>query len=578
MGAALYQVMRVFGNGRGLRAVVLAAVVLGLIAPIAAGLWQTAHAAFGTLPAVGLRGPALDAWAELFELPGLMTAVRTTVVTGVGATVLSFLVAVGVCAAIEGRMSAFQSARVLTPYLAMPHAAMAIGLAFVLAPSGWVARVLARVAGWDLPPDIASLNDPMGLALIVGLMVKEVPFLLLVILSALTQIPVRRHLAVGRALGYGRGVVWIKIVMPQVWPLVRLPVLVVLAYSMSVVDMALILGPSNPPTLAVMITRLYSDPDLRMLLPASAGALLQLGLVILAFALLWGLERLGAWAGRIWLRRGGRGLSAEPGLTAMTMAAALLMLLGALAMLSLAIWSLAWRWSWPRLLPESWSLRAWMAPTADWAGALGTTTLIAFSTTCLSLLLAIAWLEGEDLARRSRSRWAEALIYLPLMVPQVSFLFGINVLLLQLGASGTLVAVIWAQSLFVFPYVMIALSDPWRAMDPRLERTAAALGARPWRRLVRVKLPVLLAPLCTAAAIGVAVSVAQYLPTLFLGGGRVSTLTTEAVTLASSSDRRVTGVYASLQAALPFLAYGIAFAIPAFVHRNRLGLKGTSAG
>lgn len=338
--------------------------------------------------------------------------------------------------------------------------------------------------------------------------------------------------------------------------------------------MALILGPSNPPTLAVLLTRLFSNPDLAMLLPASAGGLLQLLLVILAFALLWTSERLIAGIGRIWLRRGGRGLSAEPGLMAATAATFGLMLLGALAMASLLLWSFAWRWSWPLLLPESWSMRAWTSPTTGWANAPGNTTSIALCSAGLSLLLAIAWLEGEDRARRGRARWAEALIYLPLMVPQVSFLFGMNVLLLQFGASGDIWAVIWAQSLFVFPYVMIALSDPWRAMDPRLDRTAASLGARPWRRLIAVKLPMLLAPLCTAAAIGVAVSVAQYLPTLFLGSGRVTTLTTEAVTLASSSDRRVTGVYASLQAALPFLAYLAAFIIPAFAHRNRRSLKG----
>lgn len=576
MGAALHAVNRMAGDGRGLRAAVLAAVMLALIAPIAAGLWQTARSAFGSLPALGLHGPDLGAWRDLAALPGLPTALRLTLVTGLGATALSLLLAVGVCAAMHGRMSPRLGARLLAPFLAMPHAAMAIGLAFVLAPSGWIGRGLAGVAGWSNPPDIASVNDPWGLALIVGLMVKEVPFLLLVILSGLTQIPVRQHLAAGRALGYGRGIVWIKIVMPQVWPLIRLPVLVVLAYSLSVVDMALILGPSNPPTLAVLLTRLFSNPDLRMLLPASAGGLLQLALVIAAFALLLALERVGAWIGLVWLRRGGRGLAAEPGLRAVTAATALLMALGALALLSLLVWSFAWRWPWPYLLPESWSTRAWMAP--GWRGALGNTVAIALCTTGLSLLLAIAWLEGEDRARRGRATWAEALIYLPLMIPQVSFLFGMNVLLLRIGASGTLWAVIWAQALFVFPYVMIALSDPWRAMDPRLDRTAASLGARPWRRLMRVKLPVLLAPICTAAAIGVAVSVAQYLPTLFLGSGRVRTLTTEAVTLASSSDRRITGVYATLQAALPFLGYLAAFLLPAILHRNRRDLKGAPAG
>ena len=120
---------------------------------------------------------------------------------------------------------------------------------------------------------------------------------------------------------------------------------------------------------------------------------------------------------------------------------------------------------------------------------------------------------------------------------------------------------------------MVALSDPWRALDPRLSKAAAALGAGQVRRLVSVKLPCLLGPILTAAAIGFAVSVAQYLPTLFLGAGRVATLTTEAVTLSSGSDRRIVGVFAVLQAVLPFLAYLTALALPAVLFRNRRGLR-----
>lgn len=574
MGAALHQVTGGAASGRGLRAIVLIAVALGLLLPIAAGLWQTGRAAFGILPAIGATSASLSPWAHLLALPGLATAIRLSLFTGLAATGLSLVLAVGFCAAVHGRMSRQSGARMLTPFLAAPHAAIAIGLAFVLAPSGWIARMLAMPLGWDRPPDLASVNDPWGIALVVGLMVKEVPFLLLVILAALTQIPVRAQMAAGRSLGYGRGLVWIKIVMPQVWPLIRLPVLVVLAYSLSVVDMALILGPSNPPTLAVLLTRLYSDPDIGLILPASAGAILQLVLVGLSFALLWLAERLVARLGLVWLRRGGRGSSTEPLLHLATGATLALLAVGALAMLSLAVWSLAWRWTWPMPLPESWSLKAWATPTSGWARALTNTAALAITSTALCLVLAIAWLEGEDRARMPRARWAKGLIYLPLLIPQISFLFGMNVLVLQLGLKPGFWAVVWAQSLFVFPYVMIALNDPWRARDTRLDRTAAALGAGPWRRLIRVKLPVLLAPVCTAAAIGVAVSVAQYLPTLFLGAGRIATLTTEAVTLSSSSDRRVVGVYGSLQAAVPFLAYALAFVIPAALHRNRRDLRG----
>jgi putative thiamine transport system permease protein len=555
-----------------LRGAVLAVALGGLVLPIAAGLAQTAGAALGRMPVLGLGGPTLDPLRRMLAEPGLLTAIRLTLTTGLGATLGALALSVGFCAAVHARITPARGARMLAPFLAAPHAAMAIGLAFLLAPSGWIARLLAPLAGWDLPPDLATVGDPWGLALTVGLMVKEAPFLLLAILTALRQVPVRAQMAQGRSLGYGRGLVWIKVILPQVWPMIRLPVMVVLAYGLSVVDMALILGPSTPPTLAVLLTRAFADPDLMRLPSASAGALLQLALVGVGLAGLLLAERLGKVAGRAWLRRGGRGLSSEPLLRLATALTLILMLAGALAMASLVAWSVAWRWPWPQVWPESLSLRAW----SHFAGltALANTLILALATTALSLALAIAWLQSETF--RPRARRAEALIWLPLLIPQVSFLFGLNLLFLRAGIGG-LVAVIWGQALFVFPYVMIALSEPWRALDPRFDRSAAALGAGPWRRLIAVRLPILLAPLCTAAAVGVAVSVAQYLPTLFLGAGRIPTLTTEAVTLASGSDRRVTGATASLQAGLPFIAYLMAALIPAALHRNRAALKGEAA-
>jgi putative thiamine transport system permease protein len=125
---------------------------------------------------------------------------------------------------------------------------------------------------------------------------------------------------------------------------------------------------------------------------------------------------------------------------------------------------------------------------------------------------------------------------------------------------------------------MIALSDPWRRLDRRHAATAAALGAGPWRRLVRVKLPLLLQPILTAAAIGFAVSVAQYLPTLFIGAGRVATLTTEAVALSSGADRRIAGLYGLLQAALPWAVYTLAILLPLWLWRDRQGLRGGQPG
>ena len=76
--------------------------------------------------------------------------------------------------------------------------------------------------------------------------------------------------------------------------------------------------------------------------------------------------------------------------------------------------------------------------------------------------------------------------------------------------------------------------------------------------MLRVKWPPLRAALASAMAVGFAVSVAQYLPTLFVGAGRFATVTTEAVTLASGAQRSLTSAYAWLQWLLPVIGFALA--------------------
>ena len=73
-----------------------------------------------------------------------------------------------------------------------------------------------------------------------------------------------------------------------------------------------------------------------------------------------------------------------------------------------------------------------------------------------------------------------------------------------------------------------------------------------------MKFPQLKPALWLAFAVGCSVSLAQYLPTQMLGAGRVSTLTTEAVTLASGQDRRISAIYGLLQGLLPLVFFTIA--------------------
>lgn len=83
-----------------------------------------------------------------------------------------------------------------------------------------------------------------------------------------------------------------------------------------------------------------------------------------------------------------------------------------------------------------------------------------------------------------------------------------------------------------------------------------------------IKLPLLIRPILMALAVGFAISVGQYLPTLRAGAGRIVTLTTEAVTLAGGADRRLISVFAVLQSGLPLMVYGSALALPLLLFRG----------
>ena len=540
MAATLQQVRRINWAAALVRA--------GLGAPILGGLAVTGAAAFGYLPALGETHVSLAPWRRLFSEPGLAADVALTASVGLLATAISLTLAFALLARGRAPLPAL--------LLAAPHSAVAVGLAFLIAPSGWIVRLLSPWAtGFHAPPDWATVGDPWGLSLMLGLVVKETPFLIAAGVAALGELPAPAQLQAARALGYGRARAWLLVIAPQLYARLRWPVYAVLAYGLSVVDMALVLAPSHPAPLSLLALHWLTSPDLAHLAPGQAAALLQLALVGAALVVWRAGERAaGAWLSRraaMGRRRGGSDVVALV-LAALARATRVL---GYCGLLALALWAVAWRWPFPRAWPESFSLRLVMAQAPLLVGPLANTMALAALSAGASLALAVAWLEGEDRVGRHAGA---AIIFTPLLAPQIAFLFGVETLASTLRWDGGFLAVACAHGLFVFPYVWLTLSGPWRGLDVRYARAASALGRGRLATLLRIKLPILAAPLTLAFAVGVAVSVTQYLSTLFVGGGRVATLTTEALALASGGDRRLSGVVGVAQTLVPLAVYAAA--------------------
>lgn len=543
-----------------------------LVLPVGSGLLMVLLPAFGYLPALGGYGFSLAPWQMLFAQPGLGRSVAVSFASGLVSAALALAIVVLFLAASRGTWLDRSIRRLVSPLLAIPHAAIAFGFAFLIAPSGLMARLISpSLTGWERPPDALIINDPWGLSLMAGLVLKEVPFLLLMSLAALPQLAPEKRLMLARSLGYSPTIGWLKTVLPSLYPLIRLPVYAVIAYATSVVDMALILGPTLPPTLSVSILSWFNDPDISHRFMASAAAVLQLGVTIAALLFWWLLEQLTRILTRRWLTNGSR-QGGEIALRVVGRSALLFSSITALAALAgLGLFSLAGFWRFPELLPQMLTLDHWQRSGSMLVTPLINTALIGLISTALATALVLATLENENRQhiQPKRALW---LLYLPLLVPQIAFLFGLIVAAESLGIRPQLGLVIAGHLLFVLPYVYLSLAETYRRLDPRWLKVARSLGVSRSAAFWRVRLPLLIAPLLTAFAVGLAVSIGQYLPTQLLGAGRVTTVTTEAVALASGSNRRLIGVWALVQAGLPLIGFILALGVPRLLATHRRDL------
>ncbi|MEO0542339.1 MAG: ABC transporter permease [Pseudomonadota bacterium] len=545
-----------------------------LIIPLACGLLGTIIPAFGYLPAVGGNSFNLDAWYALAAQPGIFRSAVQSFAIGVIATAISVALVALFTAGWYGTRVFARLQAIVSPLLAVPHAAAAFGFAFMVMPSGFIARLISPWAtGWDAPPDLLIVNDTLGIALIFGLVLKEIPFLLLMTLAALPQVPVRRSLQFAQSVGYGQISGFLITAWPAIYPQIRLAVYAVIAYATANVDMAIILGPTVPQTLPVRLSIWMSDPDLSMRFMSCAGACLQI-LVTGAALLFWlNLENLFKRLRR-WIAANGWRAQRDTWLrwsTAVAIWVSAGLVFGGLAIL--AIWSVSGLWQFPNTMPESFTLRTWQRTWPRLDEPLSTTLIIGVVAVVISVVLTVACLVRENQTGQTGGNRALIMIYLPLLVPQIGFLFGLQFFFFASNTDASWMAVILVHVMFVLPYVFLSLSAPWRAFDTRYEAISAALGKTEWSTLFMIKLPILSRAVLAAAAVGFAVSVGQYLPTLLVGSGRFATITTEAVALGAGGNRRVIGVYTFLQMMLPFIGFAIATLLPALIFRNRRAIR-----
>jgi putative thiamine transport system permease protein len=489
-----------------------------------------------------------QAFAALLVHPQFWGGLWLSVFTGVSSTILALLFAILIAA--NSKQSLLGEAGGM---LAVPHVAVAIGVVFFIVPTGILARLLAWPLGWTAPPQWNVAQDPYGLSLIAALVLKETAFLVYVLAGLMNRADLKQQLAgqqrVATSLGHGLGSVWLRVLLPQLLPRLVWPLVAVFTYGITVVDMALVIGPTQPPTLATVIWRDLNDGEAVTNARGAAGVV-ALSAVTLSLLLVVGLLLRQDWPRIIGIYSGypRYGKSRNKVLTQLW---PFWRLSFGLLAIFLVFQSFSTQWPFPDLQPAGWTARYWVLLMSN-PSPLITSLWLALATATIGVAVAVAWLET---ARPAQDRIVLLACAATLCLPALVIALGQYRMFLALGLTGTAMALILAHLLPVTAYSFVMLHGPYRGFDGRWRQVSAGLMQSRGTFLMRIKWPLLKAPLLSAWAVGFAVSIAQYVPTQLAAAGRYSTLPLDAVTLSSGGNRALIAVYALALTVLPLLAF-----------------------
>lgn len=207
-------------------------------------------------------------------------------------------------------------------------------------------------------------------------------------------------------------------------------------------------------------------------------------------------------------------------------AALILLLVGlVLPFVGFVINSFAFRWFYPQLVPNEWSIDAWNSVLDDELfNALQTSVVIAVSVTVVSILIGLPAARALGLYQFRGKRVVEFLILAPTIVPGIAVAMGLNINFLRWHLAGEVFGVALVHLVPVMPYVVLTLSGVFANYNPEFEEQARTLGAGAFSTFRHVTLPAIFPGLVVAGLFAFLVSWGQYILTFLIGQGRVITM------------------------------------------------------
>jgi putative spermidine/putrescine transport system permease protein len=200
---------------------------------------------------------------------------------------------------------------------------------------------------------------------------------------------------------------------------------------------------------------------------------------------------------------------------------------------------------------------------------MGNSLTVALFTALISLavgapagrVLGLYAFRGKDLI--------SVMLTIPIIVPPLSVAMGLHLWFLRLGLTETFAGVVAVHLTFCLPYSVFVMWGVFSNYNKEFEEQARSLGASGFQVVFRVMLPLVFPGLVVAGLFSFLLSWSQYLSTLIIGGGEVTTLPILLFALMGSGDRPV-----AASVSLVFVAPALLALLLSARYLGGRGLKG----
>ena len=217
----------------------------------------------GLLPAAGPARLTAAHYLALTGDPELRSSLLLTLELAAVATAMAALLGLFLALSLRGALRRWPVMGLLVQLpLALPHLVVALFVLEVLAPSGLLARFAYSLGLIHISAAFPALtNDRFGVAIVAAYVLKEAPFIALMILAVLMRLGDDLD-AVARTLGASPWQRLWHVTLPRIWPALISSSLVVFAFICGAYETPLLLGRPFPAMLPVIAQRKFVNADL----------------------------------------------------------------------------------------------------------------------------------------------------------------------------------------------------------------------------------------------------------------------------------------------------------------------------